>query len=107
MIEEQNAVQVIDLVLNRARLVAACLDARAVSVSIEGFDDDLGGAGHFAEDLGNREASLLGRLRLVAALDDDGIDEDERGWIVYADVDDCDAPRDADLGCGEADTLRV
>src|SRR4051812_4912183 len=106
MIEEQNAVEMVDLVLNRARLVSVRVDARAASFLIERLDDDTERTGDIAEDVGNRQASLLGNLVFFTAFDDDRIDEYEGGRILLTDIHDGHATRDADLIRGEPDTFR-
>src|SRR5213594_1866052 len=106
VIEKQNAVEVVDLVLNGARLVAVRFDTGTLSFLIERLDDDAKGARDVAEDLRDRQAPLLGGLVFVTPLDDDGIDEHQGRRVLLADVHDGDTPRDADLVGGEADAFR-
>src|SRR3989442_2023923 len=96
----------IDLVLNGARLVTVRLDAGTPAFLIERLQYDAGGARDVAEDVGNRQSPLLGRFLLVATLDDDRIDEQERRWILRADVHDRNAAGDAELIGREAHALR-
>src|SRR5262245_770787 len=105
MIEKENPVQMIDLMLYRAGLVAGRLSPKGPAVAVERIDHDASGPFHVAEDLGDRETAFLRRLMLLAALHDDGIDERKRGWIVVADVHDRDTSRHADLVRGEPDSF--
>src|SRR2546429_1730598 len=77
MIEKEDAVEVVDLVLDRARLVALRFDAEPLAAPIQRFHDDACGSLHITEDVGNGEAALLGRLFLLAALDNHRVDEGE------------------------------
>src|SRR5260370_1772175 len=106
-VDEEDAVEVVDLVLHGAGEKLFTFDLEPVSVDILRADLDLGGAMDLLANLGEAEATLFFEL-LALALDDLGIDEDELlfGILLEADVDDGEALRDADLLRGDADALR-
>src|SRR6266571_1686197 len=101
VIEEQDAIEVIDFVLRGARLEAGELDRVRLAVAVERCDGNGERALHIAVDVGNREATLLGRFDGVAQLDDPGVDQHERWRELLAHVDDRNSPRDAHLVRGE------
>src|SRR5207249_4801891 len=68
-VDEQHAVQVIDLVLDRPRQVALGLEIQRLAVLVPGRDRDVARTGHLLVDPGDREAALLARLRAGAARD--------------------------------------
>src|SRR5258708_14747452 len=106
-VDEEDAVEVVDLVLHGAGEKLFTFDLEPVSVDILRADLDLGGAMDLLANLGEAEATLFFEL-LALALDDLGIDEDELlfGILLEADVDDGKPLRDAALRCGEAEALR-
>src|SRR2546422_3655022 len=106
MIEKEDAVEVVDLVLDRARLVALRFDAEPLAAPIQRFHDDACGSLHITEDVGNGEAALLGRLFLLAALDNHRVDKGEWRWIFVPDVHDSDATRHTDLIGSQTDAFR-
>ena len=63
MVEEEDAVEVVDLVLDGAGLEPGRLLPESVAVAVGGLDDDPLRPAHVAVDLGDREAALLGRRR--------------------------------------------
>src|SRR5439155_1163637 len=67
VIEEQNAIEVIDLVLDGARLVAFRLSAKLCAVAVQRFDDHVRMAFDVAEDVGYRQAAFFRSLALAAA----------------------------------------
>src|SRR5438132_1374372 len=105
MVEEQHAVEVIDLVLHGPRLEARKLGAVGPPVAVQGFERHAEGALHLAVDIGNRETALFSRLALVRGRDDPRVDEDQGWGIVLADVHHGHAAGDPDLIGGEPHTL--
>src|SRR2546425_1439302 len=97
MIEEQHAVEMVDLVLDGARLVPGDGDAIRAAVAVERLELDLARTLHVAEDLGNGEAAFLRGFRLGARGQDARVDEHERRRRLLAHVHHGDAPRDPDL----------
>src|SRR6476661_8522572 len=73
MIEEEDAVEVVQLMLDGAGLEPGRLLAVAVPVAVGGLEHDPLRAAHLAVDLRDGEAAFLGRGAALA-LDDDGID---------------------------------
>src|SRR5581483_7925276 len=104
-VDDQHAVEVVQLVLDDARSVRLELDAQVIAVRVLALEHDTRGAldGH-AHALEREAALLLGR-RLLAALDDDGVDDRARPLLVRLEHEQ--PPEDADLGRREADPLRV
>src|SRR5206468_9570671 len=105
VVEEQDAVEVVDLVLDRAGLVAAHLGAVPLAVPVQRLDHHAHRPLDVAEDLRDREAPLLPDLGFGAALDDRGVDQHQWRRVLLAHVHDGDALRDADLVGGEAHPL--
>src|SRR5437879_1597459 len=105
VVEEEDTVEVVDLVLDGAGLIAAHFGAGGTAVAVERLDHHALRSFDVAEDLRDREAPFLGDLDLGAALDDHGVDEHQRGRVLLAHVHDRDALRDADLVGGEPHAL--
>src|SRR5690606_30565694 len=106
-IDEEDAVQVVDLVLERTGQEPLGLDPDGPAVPVQPLDDD---AGRALDDLlqpRDAETPLLVSLDLVARLEDDRIHEAERLDPRLPDIDDDDAAADPDLRRGEADAVRV
>ena len=82
------------------------LDRLAVEVGVA--DRDFGGTLDVVEELGDREAPLLGRRGLLRELEDLGVDHDDRvlGLVFLGEVHDDDALHLADLRRGKADARR-
>src|SRR5688572_7457799 len=76
MVEEENAVQMVDLVLDGAGLETGRFLPVAGPILIERLDDDALRTGDVSVDLRNREAALLSR-RATLGLDDGRVDHDE------------------------------
>jgi hypothetical protein len=75
VVGEEDAVEVIDLVLEDAREPAFGLDADLFAMRVARFDGDGRGAGHVvADDTGDAEAAFGPQDGVVAALDDFGVD---------------------------------
>ncbi len=102
MVQEQDAVQVVDLVLDRPRAERGCFDQVAPAIPVCRFDDDPLGAVHVAVDVGNGETPFLAAVPPFP-LDDHGIDQDHR--VVFAGVHHRDAVGGPDLVGGEAHAL--
>src|SRR4030095_5438593 len=62
VIHEENAIEVVDLVLDRPRGETVERLGVAVSLAIGGFQHDFLGSGHVGIDLGNRQAAFFGRV---------------------------------------------
>src|ERR1035441_3802965 len=105
-VDEEHAVEVVDLVQYGAGEKLFAFDFEPLAVLVLGFDFDPCGALHLLANLGQAEATFFFHL-LAAGLDDLGVDEHELVCRVFlvADVDDGEALREGDLGCGEADAL--
>src|SRR5579862_4051345 len=105
--EEEDAVEVIDLVLESACEEFDALYLEPVTVDVLRANDYLCGAGYLLANLREAEAALFFIL-LAFAEDDLGIDENDLlfGALLEAEIDDGDAPGDTDLRSGEADALR-
>src|SRR5712691_4964897 len=101
VVEEEDAVEVVDLVLDGAGLVAAHFGAVGAAVPVRRLDHNPLRPFDVAEDFRDREAAFLGDLDFGAALDDHGVDEHQRRRVLLAHVHDGDALRDADLVGGE------
>src|SRR5690606_22233583 len=96
-VDEQDAVQVIHLVLEHTREQALRLDATGDAVTVQALDDD---ARRTLDDVlqsRDAEAALFIARELVSTLDDLRVDQRERGRVPLADVHHDDAPADADL----------
>src|SRR5215211_2083426 len=103
-VDDQNAVEMVELVLDHPRLQSFRFDAdwlsfRGRSFDLEGgwtldLDDDGGGT--------QREATLVGRLDLFARGDDPRVHERYDRLLLLLPVDE-NPPEDAELGCREPD----
>src|SRR6187551_1517143 len=104
-VEDQGAVQMVDLVLGDARRQPLELQPDVAALLVLGLD------GHGERPLDRHadalhgEAALLLDVRLVRALDDARVDEREHLVLVL--LEDEDAPQHADLVPGEAHAVRV
>ena len=105
-VEDQHAVEVIDLVLDDPCLEPGRFDGAIVAVLVLRTNTNVNGALDVDEDAGDREAALLGRLGVVTGPLDLGVDE-RHDRAVGAHAVDEQLLRDADLGGGEADAERV
>src|SRR5688572_5266492 len=101
VIEEEDAVEVVHLMLDGARRERAHLEPERLAVRIERLDDDLLGTRDVGEHIGNGKASLLGGGAPLGR-EDPRIDERDP---VAVGIDDRDSPRDAHLVRGESDAL--
>ncbi len=106
VIDEENAVQVIDFVLEGAgqKLLTGKLDALAVLILR--FHDLPCGAGNGLAETGDAEATFFAGL-LSFAEDDFRIDDDDLVGLVFAqaDVDDRDLLAEPDLRSGQPDAF--
>jgi hypothetical protein len=93
VVEEQNAVEVIQLVLDGAGDEAVNFQPIGLAVAIQGLEHDAIGSGHIAEDLRNRQTALFGGGASLR-LDDHRVDHRE---ALALRVDHGDAPRHPDL----------
>src|SRR5687767_14681033 len=103
VVEEQLAVEVVDLVLQAAREQLGRLDLVRVAVEVHRAHDDVLWPLDVRIDVGDREAAFL-RLGLARRLEDLGIDDDER---LSLDVDHREALGTADLRRRQPDPARV
>src|SRR5690606_23717153 len=106
-IDEEDAVQVVDLVLERTGQEPLGLDPDGPAVPVQPLDDDAGRALDDLLQLRDADPPLSVSLVLVARLEDDRIHEAERLDPRLPDIDDDDAAADPDLRRGEADAVRV
>ena len=105
-VEDQDAVEVVHLVLEHARLEPGRLDEQLVAVLVGRLDADVHRALDLDEHAGQRQAALLGGLALLAGPLQDGVDD--RGHRrVRVDAVDEQPVHDADLRGGEPDPQRV
>src|SRR5688572_21616864 len=93
MVEKEDAVEMVDLVLDRTGLEPGGVAAVAIALEVGGLQHDPLGPGHVTVDLRNREAALLGG-GFPLALQDHGVDHDEP---VAVGVDHRDPPGDPHL----------
>src|SRR5258705_3091993 len=104
VVEEQPAVEVVDLVLETAREQLRRLDLVLLPLEIHRADDDVLRSLDVRVDVGNREAALLRLVLRGASVDDRGIDHDER---LSVDLDHGESLGPPDLRGREADPTRV
>jgi hypothetical protein len=106
-IDEEDAVEMIDLVLHRAGKELFSFNLEPLAFDVLRTYLDPGGALYLLANLGEAETALLFDL-LTLTLDDLGVDEHDLLFrvLLEADVDDSEALRDTDLRCGKADALR-
>ena len=105
-VEDQDAVEVVDLVLEDPRLEAGGLDHDRLAVDVEAADAGVQRPLDVHRDPRQAEAALLGDDDLVGEPLDLGVDE--RGRLaVGAGLEDEQAAQDAELGGGEADAHAV
>src|SRR4051794_15690780 len=105
-VEDENAVEVVHLVLDHAGLEAARLDEDRVSVLVLGADAHVHGALDVDEHVGQRQASLLGDLLVLPGPLELRVHERDDRRLGLDAVDE-NAAQAADLGGGEADPERV
>jgi lactose/L-arabinose transport system permease protein len=105
-VEDQDAVEVVHLVLEHARLEARRLDQLLVAVLVAGAYADVDGTVDLDEHAGQRQAALLERLALLAGPLEHRV-HDGRDRRVRVDAVHEHAVHDADLGGGEADAEGV
>src|SRR3546814_57555 len=107
MVDEENAFQMVVLVLDARRHQPGHAFAVMLAVRVLPVDGDLGGARHFGILLGDRQAAFLIDAMLLALVRKDGVDEHARlanqlfaAFILgigFLQVDDEDALRHPDL----------
>lgn len=104
MVQKENAVQVVDFVLEGAGEEFFAGDFKGVAFDILGLDGDVGGAADIFAEAGDGQAALFADL-LALLLGNLGVDQDEAGGGVFAGrgIDDGELPADVDLGGGKAD----
>lgn len=101
VVDEENAVEVVDFVEKGASEEAFGFEADFVAVFEEGFDFGFAGAADAAIDLGDREATLIVSLDFAFGADDFGVNEGSEMTVllvVKVVADDNDALVDAELG---------
>lgn len=112
-VDEENAVQVIDLVLGGAGEEAGAVEADFVAVERLGVDGDFFGAADLGADFGDAEAAFAAGL-FADRLGEDGVHQDQGhrelrgdrpGEFGFGDVDDGKEEGLADLLGGEADAF--
>src|ERR1019366_5616761 len=101
VVDEQLAVEMVDLVLHAAREQLGSFNFYFASALVEGTNDNTARASDIAENFRYREASFLASSRSLL-LDDLRIDECE---FLSLHVHDCDSLGPSDLRRGKADTL--
>src|SRR5687768_3048006 len=101
VVEEQLAVQMIDLVLQAAREQVRRVELEGLAVAVQRANGDARGAVDVAEDLGDRETPLFSAGGAFG-VDDLGVHDHDR---VVLDVDDGEALRSPDLRRGKPDSL--
>src|SRR5271165_3619077 len=109
VVDEQDAVKVVDLVLEHGREQPLGQHLALLAVAVEGADANGGGALDLGVIFGDRQAALLVGRALVRSPKDLGVDEDlrRRGLLLLGDVDDEQADRLGDLDRREPDARRV
>src|SRR4051812_2301340 len=109
MVDEQDAVEVVDLVLDAGREQALGLDLVGLAVEVEILEPHLGGALDILVDFRDRQAAFLVDRRLVRGPYDLRIDEHARLGLAFllGKVHGEDALRHPDLDRGEPDAGRV
>src|SRR3954469_20154450 len=105
-VEDQDAVEMVDLVLDDARLQARGLDRDRLTVLVVRTDADVDRALDVDDHAGQRETALLHRLGRLAPPFDDRVDQGVDGALLLDAVDQH-AVEHADLGGGQADADRV
>ena len=108
MVDEQDAVEMIDLVLHAGREQALAGEILLHAVAVEVTHRHPGRARHVGIMLGQRQAAFLVGHVLVGGLDDLGIGHQERAGlgVLAVDVEHDDALQYVDLRSGEADAGR-
>ena len=109
MVDEQDALEVVQLVQDAARQQAIGFDLLLDPFGVEVAQLDLAGPPQFGELVGQRETAFLGHDLLVRRPDDLRVDQAERraGLVLARDIDDDDALGHADLDRREPDARRV
>src|SRR6266511_843949 len=107
-VDDQNAVEMVELVLDHPCLQPFGLDADGLSFRRRSFDLDRGWTLDLDYDGGGaeREAALVGDLDLFAGGDDPRVDERDDRLLFVLPVDE-NPPEDAELGGRETDTARL
>ncbi|OMP13744.1 class I and II aminotransferase [Corchorus olitorius] len=106
VVDEQLAVEVIDLVLDAHRQQAVAFQLEGLAVAIQGLDPDPLGTADLFVEAGNRQAAFLVLAQFLGERLGLGIDEDQRLALVFADVDHHQAAMHVDLGGGQTDAGR-
>src|SRR5206468_7046864 len=105
-VEDEHAVEMVDLVLDDARLEPAGLDLDRLAVLVARADADVDWALDIDDDAGQRQAALLHDLGLLAAPLDDRVDQRVDGALGLDAVDEHAVER-ADLRRRQADPDRL
>src|SRR4051812_49064011 len=105
-VEDEDAVEVVDLVLDHARFQAAGLDEDVLAVAVLGAHADVDRALDVDVHGGQAETALLGPLLVLAGPLDDRVDQGVDRAVGLDAVDE-DAVQDPDLGGGQADAVGV
>jgi hypothetical protein len=105
-VEDQDAVEVVDLVLDHARLESGCLDHDLFALLVQRPDADVDRALDVDEHGRQTEAALLGYLLLVPAPFDLRVDQGHHRGLLLDAVDE-QAMEHAELRRGQADAQRI
>jgi hypothetical protein len=106
-VDEEPALEVIDLMLEADRKKAVGLDGEGMPVKVAGGDPDARGPFYPFAHVGNGEAAFFAHDAPLA-FDDDGIDEHASDATFFRNINDKKALTRADLGGGKSDaSLRV
>ncbi len=105
-IEDQRAIEMVDLVLDHARLEPLCLDLERLAGLVLAAYSHLGGALDLDVHAGEAETALLGDLQLLAGPLEHGIYERGERVVEVGFVDEHSVQR-PELGGGEPDPERV
>src|SRR5918997_3460424 len=103
-VEEDLAVEVVDLVLQRAGQEAGALESQRLAVHVEPLHDGVHRPPRGRPDAGDGQAALVAVLGLLGQLDDPRVDQVPDASV---DIVGEGAQPDADLRCGDAGPARV
>src|SRR3546814_5989272 len=78
VVDEQLAVEMIDLVMDAGRQQVVDLEHERLAVAVQRLDLDAVGAGNVGEDAGDRQAAFLVFAQLLGAVADNRVDEHQR-----------------------------
>ena len=107
MLDEQDAVQMVDLVLDAHGQQAIGIDGEGLAVEIQRRDGDGVGPLHLVVDAGDGQTAFLVGLQRVALSDDFGVDEHPQLVLLFGHVDDDDTFVHVDLRGRQPDAGRL